>query len=112
LRNRLSARSEVQLPATLAFDYPTPARIAGFLIEKLQLQEWRKLLWSHDEIRRKLSRISIESLERDGLLRDLMERPDQVEFTGADVASEEMRELINSISDESLLDLADQILET
>jgi hypothetical protein len=112
LRNRLSARSEVQLPATLAFDYPTPARIAGLLSERLRLNESPKSLWSHDEIRRKLSRISIESLARSELLLDLMECPDQPQPAGADVASDKIRELINSISDESLLDLADQILET
>jgi pimaricinolide synthase PimS1 len=111
LRNRLSARSEVQLPATLAFDYPTPERIAGLLSEKLQLNELTKTPWTHDEIRGKLSRLSIESLERSGLLHDLMKCPDQPEHTSADIASDKMRELINSVSDESLLDLADQILE-
>ena len=100
LRNRLSARAEVQLPATLAFDYPTPARIAGLLSEKLQLDELPKLAWSSEDIRRKLSRISIESLARSGLLRDLMECPDEPQPSSVDVASEKMRELIGNISDE------------
>jgi NADPH:quinone reductase-like Zn-dependent oxidoreductase/acyl carrier protein len=112
LRNRLSARAEVQLPATLAFDYPTPARIAGLLSEKLQLDESPKLAWSSEDIRRKLSRISIESLARSGLLRDLMECPDEPQPSSVDVASEKMRELIGNISDDSLLDLADRILKT
>jgi acyl transferase domain-containing protein/acyl carrier protein len=34
LRNRLSASAEVPLPATLAFDYPTPAAIAEMLLNK------------------------------------------------------------------------------
>jgi acyl carrier protein len=112
LRNRLSARSGVQLPATLAFDHPTPERIAGFLAEKLELDELPKTPWSDDEIRKKLSRISIESLARSGMLSDLMRFPDQSETTTADDGSDQMRELINSVSDESLLDLAGQILET
>ncbi len=112
LRNRLSARSGVHLPATLAFDHPTPDRIAGFLAEKLELDELPKAPWSDDEIRKKLSRISIESLARSGMLSDLMKFPDQSEVTTADDASDQMRELINSVSDESLLDLAGQILET
>jgi acyl carrier protein len=112
LRNRLSARSEVQLPATLAFDYPTPERIAGLLSEKLQLSGSLKSRWSDDEIRRKLSRISVEALARSGLLNDLMQCPDQPQSSNADASSDEMRELINSASDASLLDLADQILVT
>ncbi|HRI68142.1 MAG TPA: SDR family NAD(P)-dependent oxidoreductase, partial [Polyangium sp.] len=34
LRNRLAARAETTLPATLAFDYPTPQAIAGLLLRK------------------------------------------------------------------------------
>ncbi|WP_344646379.1 SDR family NAD(P)-dependent oxidoreductase, partial [Streptomyces durmitorensis] len=37
LRRRLSAATGVSLPATLAFDYPTPTAIAGLLLDKLAL---------------------------------------------------------------------------
>ncbi|QNP67900.1 type I polyketide synthase [Streptomyces genisteinicus] len=37
LKNRIAARTDTDLPSTLAFDYPTPTRIAEFLLGKLRL---------------------------------------------------------------------------
>ncbi|MEU9250575.1 amino acid adenylation domain-containing protein [Streptomyces sp. NPDC048270] len=37
LRRRVSQETEVPLPATLAFDYPTPSAMAEFLLERMDL---------------------------------------------------------------------------
>ncbi|MEC9465245.1 MAG: SDR family NAD(P)-dependent oxidoreductase, partial [Myxococcota bacterium] len=34
LRNRLAAMAQINIPATLAFDYPTPEAISGFMLQK------------------------------------------------------------------------------
>ncbi|MFF1717529.1 SDR family NAD(P)-dependent oxidoreductase, partial [Streptomyces sp. NPDC058268] len=39
LRRRVSQETEVPLPATLAFDYPTPAAMAEFLLERMDLSQ-------------------------------------------------------------------------
>ena len=38
LRNRLAEHAGVSLPATLAFDYPTPNAVAGLLLDKLDIR--------------------------------------------------------------------------
>ena len=72
VRNRLSIMAEVALPATLAFDYPTPKDIAELLLAKFNLSAAPEM--SNEEIRRTLNSASVDALKRTGLLGELLAR--------------------------------------
>lgn len=71
LKNRLSARIDAALPATLGFDYPTPRAIAGRLLELLELPETGAPT-DDERIRAALARIPIAALRKAGLLDRLL----------------------------------------
>ncbi|HEY6880607.1 MAG TPA: type I polyketide synthase [Polyangiales bacterium] len=107
IRNRLSARVEAALPATLVFDYPTPSAIAGLLAEKLGTKQ--AATWSDAEVRAKLSKISITALAELGVLDTLMGQPDELQ-TVEQTADEPGREAIAAADDEALLEVAMRML--
>ncbi|MDI1475030.1 type I polyketide synthase [Polyangium sp. y55x31] len=81
LRRRLERATGVKLPATLAFDHPSPHRAAAFLAKTLQqaLHEEKKQEpsvsasdLSDQEIRKLLGRVSISMLRKGGLLDALL----------------------------------------
>ncbi|TQE28180.1 hypothetical protein Sipo7851_31165 [Streptomyces ipomoeae] len=90
LRNSLSTAVSLRLPATLTFDYPTPAALVGYLREQLlqesaqdPSQEDAELAEREAEIRQALASVSLTALRDAGLLDALLD------VAGAGTAADE-----------------------
>jgi NADP-dependent 3-hydroxy acid dehydrogenase YdfG/acyl carrier protein len=75
LRNRMSAVSGVQLPATLAFDYPSSAALSDFLLSQIlpQVTEGANESLGEVDIRNAIASIPLARLRDAGMMDTLLE---------------------------------------
>jgi acyl transferase domain-containing protein len=100
LRNRLAGVTELALPASLAFDYPESLEIAKYLMAEGQSVQQPD--WTDEEIRRKISMLTVEAIRESGLVSALM----RLNVTSQSSTAEDLDE----IDETSLLSMWDDLL--
>jgi acyl carrier protein len=105
LRNRLAAATGLRLPATLAFDYPTPARIAEYLHGEIAPQDDGDTDANEAKLRQVLASVPLSRLREAGLMEALLQLVD-VNDEALASGRNEQAEGIDEMDAESLVRMA------
>jgi acyl transferase domain-containing protein/acyl carrier protein len=107
LRNRLATASGVQLPATLAFDHPSPAALSDFLLQQISPEAGTRIESAPDElaIRSAFASIPLGRLRDAGVMETLMGLAGLVEEAPASERAEDADRL-DELDVESLVQMS------